>query len=138
MGKQRENFHQSFFVRVSFPGCSQRIHKLSRKRAKKEHHRLEDFDQNELRVKEPLSSDYPVGNLLAKELEDIITSEIEKLPEQCREIFILSRFDGLSHKEIAEKKNISENTVKVQIFRALKKIKEAISILLTLSLLLFR
>ena len=114
------------------------INYLERERKRNIISLTEDFDQNELRVREPLSSDYPVGNLLAKELEDIITSEIEKLPKQCREIFILSRFDGLSHKEIAEKKNISENTVKVQIFRALKKIKEAISILLTLSLLLFR
>lgn len=80
----------------------------------------------ELKLKQPLTTDYPIGYLLAKEMEDQILGEIEKLPGQCREIFKLSRFDDLSHKKIAEKLNISENTVKVQIYRALKKLKKAI------------
>ena len=86
----------------------------------------------ELKLKQPLTTDYPIGNLLAKEMEDQILGEIEKLPEQCREIFKLSRFDDLSHKKIAEKLNISENTVKVQIYRALKKLKKAMPFIFTL------
>ena len=86
----------------------------------------------ELKLKQPLTADYPIGNLLAKETEDQILAVIEKLPDQCREIFKLSRFDELSYKKIAEKLNISENTVKVQIYMALKKIKEAIPFILTL------
>ena len=49
---------------------------------------------------------------------------IEQLPPQCRKIFTLNRFDGLSHKEISEKLNISVSTVKTQITRALQKLKE--------------
>jgi len=95
---------------------------------------IEEVNWIQIKINEPLSRDYAFGNLLAKELETQIFNAIEKLPEGCREVFKLSRFDDLSHKKIAERLNISENTVKVQIYRALKCLKEAISIV---SIILF-
>lgn len=89
---------------------------------------IEEVNWVEIKINEPLSNDYPLGNLLVKETENQIFKEIEKLPERCREVFKLSRFKNLSHKEIAEQLNISENTVKVQIYRALKSLRKAISI----------
>ncbi len=96
---------------------------------------IEEINWIEIKINEPLSNDYPIGNLLAKELEDQIFNIIEKLPEGCREIFKLSRIEDLSHKKIAKRLNISKNTVKVQIYRALKHLKEAISII---SVILFK
>jgi RNA polymerase sigma-70 factor (ECF subfamily) len=90
---------------------------------------IEEVNWLEIKINEPLSNDYPIGNLLTKELEEQISDKIDKLPEACREIFKLSRFDDLSHKKIAVQLNISENTVKVQIYRALKHLKEAISVI---------
>lgn len=58
--------------------------------------------------------------LAAKELNTIVNDEIRKLPEKMREIYILSRKEQLSHKEIAEKLQISDKTVKKQISNALK------------------
>ncbi len=89
---------------------------------------IEEVNWVEIKINEPLSNDYPLGNLLAKEQENQIFNAIEKLPVGCREIFKLSRFENLSHKEIAEQLNISKNTVKVQIYRALKILKKAILI----------
>ncbi|MBN1598728.1 MAG: RNA polymerase sigma-70 factor [Bacteroidales bacterium] len=51
---------------------------------------------------------------------------IEKLPEQCRRIFKLSRFEGLKNKEIAEKLQISVRSVDTQIYRALKSIRRSL------------
>jgi len=48
---------------------------------------------------------------------------IEQLPEQCKRIFKLSRFENLKYREIAEVLHISENTVDTQIRRALNKLK---------------
>lgn len=48
------------------------------------------------------------------------------LPEQCRKVFLLSRFDGMSHKEIAEHLNISPKTVNNHIYKALSEIREFI------------
>jgi RNA polymerase sigma-70 factor (ECF subfamily) len=77
----------------------------------------------DLKMTYQISDKYPLNDLIGRELEEKIRMEIEKLPEQCREIFYLSRFEDLSHKEIAEKLGISENTVKVQIYRALIKLR---------------
>ena len=55
-----------------------------------------------------------------KELKNIINKAVEKLPERCRIIFVLSRFEHYSHREIAQELNISEKTVENQITKALK------------------
>lgn len=65
-------------------------------------------------------------NILAEETENKIRHVVDNLPDQCREIFILSRFQCKTNKEISKQFNLSENTVRVQIFRALCKIKEAL------------
>jgi|WetSurMetagenome_2_1015567.scaffolds.fasta_scaffold01465_7 RNA polymerase sigma-70 factor, ECF subfamily len=64
----------------------------------------------------------PLRGINIVELTACITKSIDHLPEECRKIFILSRTEELSHKEIAMKLGISENTVKVQIYRALIKL----------------
>lgn len=69
-------------------------------------------------------SDYPLEKLLTSELETKITEITNSLPEQCRNMFLLSRQKGLSHEEIAQKYNVSVNTVHTQISRALKKFRE--------------
>ena len=68
----------------------------------------------------------------AKELNGIITKEIQKLPPKMRDVFVLSRRDQLSHKEISEKLQISDKTVKKQINNALKVLRPKLSKLLSL------
>ena len=58
----------------------------------------------------------------AKETEERILKLIEFLPHQCKTIFRLSRMENKSNKEIAELLNISENTVRTQLYRALEKL----------------
>ncbi|MDR6783825.1 RNA polymerase sigma-70 factor (family 1) [Pedobacter africanus] len=64
-----------------------------------------------------------VDTIDEKRIIEILEREIQKLPPKMREIFELSRKDNLSHKEIAAKLNISEQTVKKQVQNALKAIK---------------
>jgi len=70
----------------------------------------------------------PDGDFLtrfyAEELEEKIKQGIKQLPAKCRDIFYMSRYKNLSHKEIAEKMNISVHTVKNQITIALEKLSE--------------
>lgn len=61
--------------------------------------------------------------LEANETETIIKKAVHDLPEKCREIFELNRFQGYSYEEIAAKLNLSQNTVRVQIFRAIEQLK---------------
>jgi RNA polymerase sigma-70 factor (ECF subfamily) len=53
-----------------------------------------------------------------------VMAQIDQLPEMCREIFLMSRMEGLSHKEIAEILEIAPKTVENQIGIGLKKIRE--------------
>ena len=50
----------------------------------------------------------------------VLKTEIEKLPERCKEIFILNKYESLKYQQIAEKLNISINTVENQIGKAYK------------------
>ena len=70
------------------------------------------------------SSSDPSDNINMVELSNRIENIVKNLPEGCRKIFILSRNEELSHKEIASYLGISENTVKVQIYRALTKLRQ--------------
>jgi RNA polymerase sigma-70 factor (ECF subfamily) len=54
------------------------------------------------------------------ELEENIKSAINRLPPQCRLIFVMSRYEELRYSEIARKLNISVNTVENQVSKALK------------------
>ena len=55
-----------------------------------------------------------------KELEDKISQALNDLPEQCRTIFQMSRFEQLRYREIADRLHISVKTVENQMGKALK------------------
>lgn len=83
-----------------------------------------------------ISADYPVSQLIEKELAELIDQGIQHLPTQCREIFIMSRYQNLKNEEIAQKLNISINTVRTQISRALAKLRENLKDYLPIIMLL--
>jgi RNA polymerase sigma-70 factor, ECF subfamily len=111
----------------------QSVHNLALN--KLEHFKTNKFLPDKSRVDlvqlEKIGDVYTLNDNLIEMIESndtelIISKTIDKLPGKCREIFMLSRFDDLSYEEISKRFNISENTVRVQIFRALKVISEAI------------
>lgn len=65
----------------------------------------------------------PLETLVLKDLEEMVSAHTKKLPKRCQEIFYLSRYESLSHKEISDKLNISIRTVKNQISVALKHLR---------------
>lgn len=67
---------------------------------------------------------------------EIIKRTINKLPEQCRQVYQLSVYDSLKYNDIALKLNISVSAVKVQMFRARKYLRENLYLLRD-SLILF-
>ncbi|MCK5702594.1 MAG: sigma-70 family RNA polymerase sigma factor, partial [Cyclobacteriaceae bacterium] len=73
-----------------------------------------------------------------KDLSEDIGIIIETLPEQCRNIFKMSRFRGMKNKEIAEIYAISPRTVETQIYRALKVLKEKLNPYLSISAILIQ
>jgi RNA polymerase sigma-70 factor (family 1) len=66
----------------------------------------------------------PVDQLEIKEFKQTILSACRKLPQKCREVFIMFRFDELSHQEIAERASISVSTVKKHLHKAMLFLRE--------------
>ncbi|MBT2564665.1 hypothetical protein J7E50_25845 [Pedobacter sp. ISL-68] len=73
---------------------------------------------------------------LFKERQQLIEGIINQLPSDCREIFLMSRQDGLVYRQIAIKLNISEKTVEKKMSKSLKIIRSGLSMDLYLLILI--
>lgn len=67
------------------------------------------------------------GAVDTSERDAMIWKAIDELPEKCREVFLLSKRDGLSNDEIAERMGISVKTVKNQMTKAFSRLRDALS-----------
>jgi RNA polymerase sigma-70 factor (ECF subfamily) len=79
----------------------------------------------------------PAKTLELKELESRLWQALNELPEQCRTIFQMSRFEELKYKEIAERLGLSIKTVENQMGKALKLLRIKLVDFLPLILILF-
>lgn len=89
-----------------------------------------DYSEQRLKNLEFLTSvsgDYPLANLISQEIVEEIECAIESLPDKCKEIFKLSRFENFSYNEISTKLNVSINTIRTQMSRALEKLRHDLS-----------
>lgn len=86
----------------------------------------------QLEVQAPLSDE----KLEAAELQSVIDQAVDQLPERCRLVFVLSRFEQMSHKEIADQLDISPKTVENQITKALKILRRTLGPYLSVWVLL--
>ena len=80
-------------------------------------------------------ADNAPGKMMSKELETKFQAALNDLPEQCRTIFQLSRFEEMKYREIADKLDISVKTVENQMGKALKILR--LKLVEFLSLLIF-
>ena len=79
--------------------------------------------------KNEYSSEYRVRE---KQMEELIEKEIAALPPKMREVFELSRKANMNYREIAERLNISDNTVKKQMSNALKILRSRLGVIFDL------
>jgi len=75
--------------------------------------------------------------IYSKELQDIIDSTLEKLPEKTKQIFSMSRDKGFTYKEIARKTNLSQKAVEFHISKALHHLRISLSDFISLIPLFF-
>lgn len=65
-----------------------------------------------------------LDDICSKEVCCNIDNVVSKIPPKARKIFIMSRFEGMKYKEIAESLNISVKTVETQMTRSLSSIRK--------------
>ncbi|PPK99622.1 RNA polymerase sigma factor [Parapedobacter indicus] len=93
--------------------------------------RSEEFIATLIRISETQESTAD-AEVQVKELAAIIEAEVAKLPRKMREVFLLSRKHHLTHREIAQKLNLSEYTVKRQTSNALTILRKTLGNLVSI------
>lgn len=78
------------------------------------------LQQMEAKINSEVLDAFDFDALEFSEMEDLIYRAIGELPEKCRQVFMLSRFEGKKNKEIADELEISVKSVEANITRALK------------------
>ena len=92
------------------------------------HNGIIDHSRKRKPLTEPITDDFLAPGD-EKEFDDQkqyarLYQAVKKLPDQCRKVLQMAVFESLSYNEIAAKLHISRNTVKTQIGRAYKRLKE--------------
>ncbi|MBI1343577.1 MAG: RNA polymerase sigma-70 factor [Terrimonas sp.] len=83
------------------------------------------------------TTEHASKKILTKEMEARYRSALNELPEQCRTVFQLSRFEDLKYREIADRLHISVKTVENQMSKALKLMRTRLADFLTVLIILF-
>ncbi|TRX48815.1 RNA polymerase sigma-70 factor [Fulvivirga sp. M361] len=91
-----------------------------------------NYTQKQYRDQVLSYSDYDIEDEIIEKLQYSITL----LPDKCREVFHLSRFEGFSHKQIAEKLKISTKTVENHITKAMKIIRKELLVIMNILVIL--
>ena len=107
------------------------IRKFFRKKSME--NKVKDF----LLINSPEVMENADTSIIYNELLELANKTIEKLPPKRKTIYKLSRQEGMSIKEIADRLNISTRTAENQLIRALKYLKEELQSLSMLTLLFY-
>jgi RNA polymerase sigma-70 factor (ECF subfamily) len=75
--------------------------------------------------------DSPENSYIESEMHRAVHNAIKQLPEKCRQVYLMKRYENLQYTEIAEILNISVNTVKTQMQRAMKSLQKQLTALMT-------
>lgn len=84
---------------------------------------FKDANELELQIKSEALAALDADFSNEEELSGILQNAINKLPQRCREIFVMKKIEGKEQKEIATELGISENTVEAQMSIAYKKLR---------------
>ena len=98
---------------------------------------LEAWRMQELSIRLSTLEACNPDEIFSKEVTHIIRQTLSSLPEQTRHIFMLSRFENRSNKEIAETVGLSVKSVEYHIGKALKVLRVSLKDYLLLFYLLF-
>jgi RNA polymerase sigma-70 factor (ECF subfamily) len=82
------------------------------------------------------SSDNVTETIHLSETQELLDDAISELPEKCRNVFVLSRYEGLSHLEIAQRLGISNKTVENHISKALRVLRSKVALFFVVSFVL--
>lgn len=113
-----------WFTRILVNGCLDRI-KARRRRARWLVASGERDGRTGDTVVEPVDSgETPEEQIVARERRRALVAAIDRLPDRQRTVVLLSHLDGRSTREISLLTGLSESTVRVHLFRAVRRLRQ--------------
>jgi RNA polymerase sigma-70 factor (ECF subfamily) len=85
---------------------------------------LSELKLQEMEISYYNPDDNLLGSIFMHDVEALYEKALNKLPEQCREIFVLSKQEDMKSAEIAFKLGISVRTVENQIYKGIRIVRE--------------
>src|SRR5688572_1071641 len=112
-----------WFTRILINGCLDRI--KARNRRERWIVSMPDSGGSERNLAErtPGPGASPEEQLLAKERRERLAKALAKLPERQRSVFMLSHYEGCTSREVSAVTGLNESTVRVHLFRAIRKLR---------------
>jgi len=92
-----------------------------------EHQKVVDRHAGEIAASAVETAEPVTEEIYYSELQSKVARVLDKLPEKCRIIFRMSRFEGLKYNEIAAKLSVSLKTVESNMGKALKEFRKALA-----------
>jgi RNA polymerase sigma-70 factor (ECF subfamily) len=120
-----EHAFEVWFTRILVNGC------LDRRKARQRRERWclplgSEPGVSSVIDRTPVSTPNPEQRMLARERLTQIAGAVRRLPPQQRSVFILCAYGGHSTRETAAITDLSESTVRVHLFRAVRKLRAAL------------
>ncbi len=82
-------------------------------------------------IERPLCEDTPCATLQNAEFHQKLAESLAKLPKRQAEVFVLAKIEGLEHQTIAESLGCSRATVRVHLYRAVRRLAREMADYLT-------
>lgn len=111
-----------WFTRILINGCLDRL-KARRRRERWMVPMIESGSERELTEIIPARGPSPEDSLLLEERRRRLAGALGQLPDRQRTIFMLSHYEGHSSKEVSAMTGLNESTVRVHLFRAIRKLR---------------
>ena len=112
-----------WFTRILINGCLDRI--KARTRRERWITSMPDGPGGERDFAErtPGREPSPEAQLLARERRQRVADALAKLPDRQRSVFMLSHYEGCTSREVSALTGLNESTVRVHLFRAIRKLR---------------
>ena len=112
-----------WFTRILVNGCLDRI----KARTRRERWIVSMPDSTgtdrDLAERMPGHGPSPEDQLLAKERRERLAAALSELPDRQRSVFMLSHYEGCTSREVSAITGLNESTVRVHLFRAIRKLR---------------